>query len=174
MTVDRSAAARQQLLTGVRDLLKAVRLFKNQQPRRHATVPAGTLGILSMINSIESHAGCHSKDLAAQGALDPSTVSRAVAALVRAGLVVRAADPSDGRASVLAMTPHGREVLEDINGWYEELLADALRDWSVQDIAALTAMLQRFSDDLIARFDRHGPTDGHTLTTDSKTLEAAR
>jgi DNA-binding MarR family transcriptional regulator len=162
MAPDGTAAARHELLNRLRDVLKAVRLFKNEQPPRQTAVLSGTLGVLAKIGDLGTDAGCHSKDLAAEFALDPSTISRAVASLVRAGLVRRAADPNDGRASVLALTPHGREVLDEATRWYDGRLADALRDWTVQDLNALADMLQRFSDDLIARFDPN------------QTLEAAR
>ena len=148
------------LLARLRDVLKAVRLLKNQAPQRH-TVPSGTLCVLSSIDGITgADTGCHVKDLAAHCALDPSTVSRAVAALVRDGLVRRAADPTDGRASTLALTPHGRAALDDVTGWYDEELAAALKDWSTEDMAALSALLRRFSDDLTTRY--------------TKPLEAAR
>jgi DNA-binding MarR family transcriptional regulator len=160
MATDGATAARRELLARVRDVLKAIRLFKN--PPRHTAVLSGSLGVLATIDDIGSAAGCHSKDLAAQCALDPSTISRAVAALVRSGLVRRAADPDDGRASVLALTSQGRAVLADVTGWYDERLADALHDWTVTDLNALAAMLQRFSDDLVAHFDPN------------QTLEAAR
>jgi len=156
MTDDGSA--RPELMARVRDLLKAVRLFKNQTPPR-PTVPTGTLGVLAGISGIGAD-GCHVKDLAAHCALDPSTISRAVAALVRDGLVRRAADPSDGRASTLALTPHGREVLDGTNAWYEEELAEALKGWTADDLATLSALLQRFCDDLMNRY--------------TKPLEAAR
>jgi DNA-binding MarR family transcriptional regulator len=162
MVHDTGTAARHELLANVRDLLKAVRLFKSDLPTRHETVPAGTLGVLATINTVgvEPVGGCHLKDLAARCALDPSTVSRAVAALVRSGLVARSSDPSDGRASVLSVTPRGQQTLDDFNRLADERLADALREWSPQDIAAFSALLQRFSTDLMTRTDR--------------TLEAAR
>ena len=50
-------------------------------------------------------ADAHRRALAAAVHSDPSTVSRQVAALVRAGLIERQADPEDGRASVLVPTP---------------------------------------------------------------------
>ena len=140
-----------ELLARVRDVLKAIRLFKNQTPPSQP-VPHGTLGVLVGIHGIGT-TGCHVKDLAAHCALDPSTISRAVAALVRDGLVRRAADPSDGRASTLALTAHGRAVLDDTNTWYEEQLAEALKGWSTEDLATLSALLQRFSDDLMNRYN---------------------
>lgn len=151
MAEDAGTAARHELLARVRDVLKAVRLLKNHTPPQQ-TVPSGTGSVLASIEHITPDAGCHLKDLAAYCALDPSTVSRAVAALVRDGLVARAADPADGRASTLAVTPHGREVLAEVRGWYDEQLAEALEDWSPEDMAALSALLQRFCDDLVNRF----------------------
>jgi DNA-binding MarR family transcriptional regulator len=159
------AAQRHELLARMRDVLKAIRLFKNRQPPQQMLVPSGTLGVMAVIDTTPETHGCHVKDLAAQCALDPSTVSRAVGSLVRAGLVHRTADPVDGRASVLALTEHGRRTLTDVTGWYDDLLADALRDWSAEDLSAFAAMLQRFSDDLIQR------THSTSLST---SLEAAR
>jgi DNA-binding MarR family transcriptional regulator len=157
MVDDSRAAARRQLLTELRDLLKAVRVFKNDLPNRHADVPAGTMGVLATIDAIggEPAGGCHLKDLAARCALDPSTVSRAVAALVRSGLVARTADPTDGRASVLTVTPRGRRTLDDFTRLADERLADALRAWSPEDIAVLAALLRRFATDLMTRTDRN-------------------
>ena len=153
MIDDGGAADRHELLARLRDVLKAVRLFKNTLPPRRLSVPSGTLGILATIDDIAgpADAGCHVKDLAARCALDPSTVSRAVGALVRSGLVQRTADPDDGRASTLGLTSHGREVLSDVTGWYDDQLTDALKDWSREDMAALSALLQRFCDDLMSR-----------------------
>jgi DNA-binding MarR family transcriptional regulator len=166
MSDDAGPAARRELLARLRDTLKAMRLFKNQQPPRHLAVPGGTFGVLATIDDIEPSTGCHVKDLAAACALDPSTISRAVAALVRGGLVQRAADPADGRASVLALTPRGHETLDGVTGWYDDLLAGALSGWSSAELAAFGAMLQRFSHDLITR---------HTLMNNfDPTLEAAR
>ncbi|GAA3339385.1 hypothetical protein GCM10020358_22970 [Amorphoplanes nipponensis] len=162
MVDDAGPASRRELLTGVRDLLKAVRLFKSDLPTGHEAVPTGTLGVLATISTIggEPIGGCHLKDLAARCALDPSTVSRAVAALVRSGLVARTADPYDGRASVLTVTPQGGQTLDDFHRLADERLADALRGWSAEDVDAFSAMLRRFATDLMTRTDR--------------TLEAAR
>jgi len=157
------------LLGPVREVLKAVRVFKSHQPPRQTVVPAGTFGVLAAISDTEAGTCCHSKDLAARCALDPSTISRAVAALVRAGLVTRAVDPNDGRASVLLITPEGRAALDDITGWYSDHLAEALDQWTHQELSALAAMLQRFSDDLLASF-----ADRSDTVRNPYNLEAAR
>jgi DNA-binding MarR family transcriptional regulator len=140
--------ARQELLAHMRDMLKAIRLFKNDLPARQMATPPGTLGVLA---TVAGTTGCHVKELAAACALDPSTISRAVAALVRAGLVGRVPDPDDGRASILGLTDHGRDTLTAVTTWYDNRLAEALRNWSTEDLVAFDGMLQRFSRDLLAQ-----------------------
>ena len=53
-------------------------------------------------------------DLAAAEGIAPSTLTRLVTALEDSGYVRRFPDPSDARASTLAITPHGQEALERI------------------------------------------------------------
>ena len=79
---------------------------------------------------------------------DPSTVSRQTAALVRHGLLERRADPADGRASLLVATPDGVRVFEDNKRLRSQMLATALGEWSVTDLAALTVLLERLNTDL--------------------------
>ena len=143
---------RPELLAGVRDLLKAVRVFKSELPVQPESVPAGAVGVLATIDTLD---GCHLKNLAARCALDPSTVSRAVAELVRSGLVARSADPADGRASVLTVTSGGRQTLDDYHRLTDERLADALSAWTPEDIATFSALLRLFATDLMTRTDRN-------------------
>jgi DNA-binding MarR family transcriptional regulator len=78
---------------------------------------------------------------------DPSTVSRHVASMVKDGLLERRADPEDGRASILALTPKADAVIAE----YERLrlthFADMLSDWSERDLTRFAALLRRFTDD---------------------------
>ena len=53
-------------------------------------------------------------DLAAAEGIAPSTLTRLVTALEDSGYVRRCADPSDARASTLAITAHGQNALERI------------------------------------------------------------
>ncbi|AGL21510.1 MarR family winged helix-turn-helix transcriptional regulator [Actinoplanes sp. N902-109] len=155
MPDDAGTAARRELLTAVGETMKAIRLFKHGMALHHPAVPTGTLQLLAAIDRMSPgiETACHLKDLAAHSALDPSTVSRAVAALVKSGLVARTADPTDGRASVLTVTPHGLQTLDEVIGWADERLADALREWTTEDIAVFNALTQRFATDLTSRYD---------------------
>ena len=51
------------------------------------------------------------QDLAARAVLSRTRVSRIVGELEAAGYVERRPDPDDGRASLVALTPAGREAL---------------------------------------------------------------
>jgi DNA-binding MarR family transcriptional regulator len=156
---DLGTATHRDLLTQIRDVLTAIRVFKNQpQPYANA-VPAGTFGVLV---SIATGDGSHVKELATACALDPSTVSRAAATLVGAGLVERTADPDDGRASVLTVSAAGRSALDDVLTHYERRLAAALRDWSPEELAAFTAMSRRFAHDLMTLHHPHVSHHPHT------------
>ncbi|GAA4933944.1 MarR family winged helix-turn-helix transcriptional regulator [Actinoplanes utahensis] len=136
------------LMEAFQDLLKAVRLLKQRQPT------IAPLGLLAAIRRREPTGNCHLKELATDHALDPSTVSRTVAALVRDGLVARTADPTDGRASTLRLTDKGNTVLDEVRAHYEGRITAALHDWTPDEIATLTASLNRFAHDLIAQETR--------------------
>jgi DNA-binding MarR family transcriptional regulator len=124
-------------------LLKVIRLLKQRRAGEGIAVPTGLLGVLVHID--RQAAGCHARELADSAALDPSTVSRAVTALVAHGLVAREADPHDGRATVLAVTPAGRAALDEALNWYDALIAEALADWSPDEIATFNSSLDRFT-----------------------------
>ncbi len=77
---------------------------------------------------------------------DPSTVSRQVAPLVKSGLLERRADPDDGRASLLVLTPKADAVLADHDRARLEYFAEIVADWSDTDLEQFAAMLHRFTD----------------------------
>jgi DNA-binding MarR family transcriptional regulator len=87
--------------------------------------------------------------LAEQVGVDPSTMSRHVAILEHAGLVARTADPDDGRAQSLSLTPAGREVMEKVRAARHDLITDVLGDWDDADRTRLASLLGRLSDDFV-------------------------
>ncbi|WP_432958504.1 MarR family transcriptional regulator [Micromonospora haikouensis] len=162
------------------DLLKSVRLIKQRRADDRPSVPLGLVGMLTQIEQLA--AGAHARELAEHTGLDPSTVSRAVAALVAHGLVERRADPTDRRASCLAVTPAGRAALADAYGWYGQLLDRALADWTPDEVAALCSALGRFTRDLGSALGGKadlgsalgGEADLGAVPADNDNLEAAR
>ncbi|MFJ8579890.1 MarR family winged helix-turn-helix transcriptional regulator [Micromonospora sp. NPDC093277] len=145
--------AARELGTRLHDLLTGVRLLKQRRVDERSAVPPGLLGPLMLIE--RSASGCHARELAERGRLDPSTVSRAVGALVAHGLVERRPDPTDRRASQLIITPAGRAALAETNDWYGQLLTRALADWTPDEVAALSTALDRFTRDLGVALAHH-------------------
>ena len=82
---------------------------------------------------------------------DPSTVSRQVAGLVRAGLVERRSDPDDGRASLLAATDEGHRVFEANRDLRNRQISSMTAGWPEEDRETLAALLGRFT----AELERH-------------------
>jgi DNA-binding MarR family transcriptional regulator len=78
---------------------------------------------------------------------DPSTVSRQVAALVRDGLLERQADPEDGRAALLVLTPKADAVLREQNDIRLQHFAAMLDDWDADDLRRFAELLERFTAD---------------------------
>jgi DNA-binding MarR family transcriptional regulator len=142
-------AATAELGGRLHELLKAIRVLKQRRSFGRPAAPVGLLGMLAEVDRLDG--GCHARELATRAALDPSTVSRAVAALVASGLVAREPDQHDGRASVLVVTPAGRAALDDTVGWYGEIFARALDGWSPEEIASFSRALQRFAGSLISQ-----------------------
>jgi DNA-binding MarR family transcriptional regulator len=85
--------------------------------------------------------------------LDPSTVSRHVAQLVRSGHVERRADPADGRAVQLVATELGRALARRIAAQRDALLRDVLAGWAPDELHDLAVRLRRINDD----FEAHRP-----------------
>jgi DNA-binding MarR family transcriptional regulator len=67
---------------------------------------------LAALATVERSGPMRLGDLAAAEGIAPSTLTRLVTALEDSGYVRRFADPSDARASTMAITPRGHDLLE--------------------------------------------------------------
>jgi DNA-binding MarR family transcriptional regulator len=105
------------------------------------------LGALTVLFHLVRGGTCRQVALAEGSLLDPSTVSRHVAALVRGGLAERRPDLADGRAVVLAATAAGEAVVRGMQEARDRMLQTALQDWSEADLDALAALMSRLNDD---------------------------
>jgi DNA-binding MarR family transcriptional regulator len=77
--------------------------------------------------------------------LDPSTITRQVQALEKAGLATRTTDTADRRASILDLTGEGREVLGRTREYRRQRLNEILEDWSEADREELGRLLAKFN-----------------------------
>ncbi|AXI79213.1 MarR family winged helix-turn-helix transcriptional regulator [Peterkaempfera bronchialis] len=85
------------------------------------------------------------KALADALVIDSSTVTRQVAPLVDAGLVERVQNPDDKRAVFLALSPLGRERLEEVRTSRQELVRRLIADWPQEDRESFCELLARFN-----------------------------
>ena len=83
--------------------------------------------------------------LAAELSLDASTVSRHVRSLEGAGLLERAADPEDGRAFQVALSPAGAARIEEAACRRRDLIGSLLADRNDQDREDMRRLLHQLT-----------------------------
>lgn len=86
--------------------------------------------------------------------IDKGAISRQVQHLIDLGLVDRAPDPEDGRATLLSVSDEGVRRLEAVAEERRELLAERLGDWPVEELQEFAASLRRYNDALGIPADR--------------------
>jgi DNA-binding MarR family transcriptional regulator len=84
------------------------------------------------------------KDLAAVTMTTHSTVSQVVGQLIGKGFVTRAADPTDGRRSVLRPSRKGTELLKRAPRAIQQDLVDGFRDLRPAERRTLAGGLERW------------------------------
>ena len=119
---------------------------------RHALAELGTQGFTSL-GIVHVHGPVRVSDVATRLGVDMSVASRQVNALVSAGYLTREPDPDDGRASVLAVTEAGAQVLGESHRRMVHTFGRWLEGWSDAEIDALTAGLGRLYEDFADRPD---------------------
>jgi DNA-binding MarR family transcriptional regulator len=87
-------------------------------------------------------------DLAARLGIDAPAVTRKAQQLERLGLVSRARDADDARASRLRLTPEGCQVLKRFLLARHQWLAALLADWPAAECREFARLLSRFTDDI--------------------------
>jgi DNA-binding MarR family transcriptional regulator len=85
--------------------------------------------------------------------LDPSTITRQVQSLERAGLAERSTDPRDRRVSLLALTDTGRHAVQTTRQYRREQLNEILADWPPEELEQFAQILEHFNESL----DKHHP-----------------
>ena len=84
-------------------------------------------------------------DLAAYFGIGKPTLSRQVQLLERLGLVAREADPTDGRAVRLKLSPEGLEKVHAARAARRQRLHDRLTDWPAEDMTQLATLLGKLN-----------------------------
>ena len=92
-------------------------------------------------------------DLAERLGIDAPAVTRKAQRLERLGLVSRARDADDARASRLRLSPQGREAIERILLARRQWLTMLLADWPPEERCEFVRLLCRFADGICQHLD---------------------
>lgn len=119
-------------------------------------LPMAQVELLQVLAEVDSPARIG--DLAARQRLAASTVSGLIGQMINSGLVARAVDPADRRASAVTLTEAGRDQLAAWTGAHERRLDVALDALDAADQATIRAALPALSR-LADRLE-HPPSPG--------------
>jgi DNA-binding MarR family transcriptional regulator len=136
-------AAAEAVAHEVLDLLRTVRKAK----ARMAADAGGDVESATrlLLHTVATSGPVRTSALAASVHSDLSTVSRQVAALVTGGLLERRADPADGRACLLALTPAGEAAVAEHLAGRAAFFAEVLDGWSEDEMRQFGGLLARFT-----------------------------
>jgi DNA-binding MarR family transcriptional regulator len=124
------------------------RQFRKRQPGDRLDVSTWPV-----LHALQMYGELRLSDLAAKLQLDISTVSRHVKQLEGRGLVERADDPDDRRATLLRATTAGLEVLDAGRRRRRELVGRVLAGWPADDVAVFANLATRFTQDMDRMLD---------------------
>jgi DNA-binding MarR family transcriptional regulator len=110
---------------------------------RRARPSAGDLsqGLVSALSTIVRKGPLRPSDLARIEVAAAPTMTRLIADLESRGLVERAPDPADGRATVIESTPAGVQAVEDARRLRSELMRTLLEGCTDDEVEAIAAAL---------------------------------
>ncbi|CUR54263.1 putative Transcriptional regulator [metagenome] len=77
--------------------------------------------------------------------LDPSTITRQVQAVVKAGLAEKTVDVSDRRAMLLSLTPEGRAAIQEARTHRRAMLELLMQNWTEDERSEFGRALRRFN-----------------------------
>lgn len=101
------------------DLLRVEIVLWNEIDARLRADHDLTLGRFQVMQVISRMGSCRGADIARSMRITEGGVSKLVAKIVDAGHCVREADPVDGRASIVSLTPRGESKLADAEITFE-------------------------------------------------------
>lgn len=108
---------------------------------------ASTLRVLRAVEQCQQLSGGASiRDVADFLAVDHSTASRSVAAVVAAGLVTKTFAADDQRRCMLVLTGAGHEASQTVTDRRRELVAEMIEDWPDASVDTLVDLLDRLAE----------------------------
>jgi DNA-binding MarR family transcriptional regulator len=115
-------------------LLEELGLYRGQPPMLHA---------------LREKEGRTHSELAAHLQVQPSTMTKMVQRLERAGFVERRSDPEDERVSRVYLTPAGRTVTADMEKVLHQIEGETFASFTDEERARLRRYMLRIRDNLM-------------------------
>jgi DNA-binding MarR family transcriptional regulator len=134
------------------DLASRLRIAVVRTHRRLRQEAGGELSptLLAALGTVSRHGPLTPSELAQRERVQRPTATRLLARLEAPGYVTRTPDPQDGRSSLVAISPSGRALLDDLRHRKDAFLARRLRGLSTEERATLrraAAILERVLED---------------------------
>ena len=121
------------------------RMMRMQSRRADPDGPALDRAAFQLLHRLVADGPARLSTLAADLVVDLSVVSRQIAALEAEGLVVRTADPADRRASLIAASDAGTDLVNRKRARFKQWLRTMLADWTEQERAEFALLMRRFN-----------------------------
>ena len=142
-----TGAARDGFVWRAERALKLV-ISANRSPlaRSRAMAKAGITGSaasLDVLHFIDENPGLGISQLVPLVGVGPSTLSRHVSFLLKAGLVTRADDPNDGRAMQIRSTREGKRILAKWQAVAHGAMTSLVDGWTTDEIDTFATLLER-------------------------------
>ncbi|WP_299035885.1 MarR family winged helix-turn-helix transcriptional regulator [uncultured Pseudokineococcus sp.] len=132
------------LETQVGLLVRRARAFSTSVATEvHPDLDHSAYGIMLRLATVGAE---RTTDLATFLGVGKPTTSRQLSQLVELGLVERTSDPTDGRASLVRLTPEGQQRFGRVRDDRRATLRVMLGPWADDDVLALAQLLERFND----------------------------
>jgi DNA-binding MarR family transcriptional regulator len=112
-------------------------IVRTARRMRQEAEPGLSPTLTAALGTIERHGPVTPSELADAERVKRPTATRIAATLEDEGLISRARDPSDGRASLLSISPRGRELLRRLRKRKNAYLSRRMRDLPPDDVEAL-------------------------------------
>lgn len=126
------------------DLGRTIGMLLHRIMRARQESDSGGKAVLAMLSKCGP---VRASDLAKELFLDLSTVSRHVQHLERDGLIERAPDPHDRRATTLHLTGLGEKHIDDFWQRRIDAMRDGLDHWDPADMRTLMSLMHRYVED---------------------------
>jgi DNA-binding MarR family transcriptional regulator len=133
MNVSQTPPDHAQLASALRlSLLRAARRLRSQRVNT-----AVTLSQLSALATVGKHGPLSAGEIATIERVQPPSMTKILASLEQSGWLERSSQPEDRRQSIIAITPAGRQLLDDETRARDEWLAKRLVEFSADDLRKL-------------------------------------